>query len=126
MRFCVFVCLALAASGAVAKPLTAPEKAVIAQAVSKGLKDPQAAQFRWTDPGALTDGEVKTYCGQVNAKNSYGAYVGYVPYMAGLIVRHGKVVAAIVTGAPDAPGSSGVQATTILCGREGIDLESAQ
>lgn len=52
-------------------------------AVSKGLKDPDSAQFRGmylTREPAQSQG--KTYmvdhvCGEVNAKNGYGGYVGY-------------------------------------------------
>jgi len=44
----------------------------VEDAVKEGLKDPFSAQFR--DFFTVSSGKV---CGQVNAKNSYGAYVGW-------------------------------------------------
>ncbi len=46
------------------------------------FKDPGSAQFRgtyvirWDDKGR----EIYTLCGEVNAKNSFGAYVGFAPF----------------------------------------------
>src|SRR4030095_8302593 len=53
----------------------------------QNFKDPASAQFRdtfvirWDDKGR----EVYTLCGEVNAKNSYGAYVGYRPFFVDLL-----------------------------------------
>jgi hypothetical protein len=52
--------------------------------ITRDLKDPSSAQFRdekvyWgisKDSGA----PYSIVCGEVNAKNSYGAYVGFQPY----------------------------------------------
>lgn len=41
-------------------------------AVKKSLKDPNSAQFQ----------NVKGYCGEVNAKNSYGGYTGYKRFIS--------------------------------------------
>lgn len=59
------------------------EKTIAAaqEAVKKGLKDPDSAKFqnlRITD----YDGG-KVVCGEINAKNSYGGYVGYKRFVAG-------------------------------------------
>lgn len=51
------------------------------ETVADSLKDPESARFRGV--------AIKTYngnrivCGEVNAKNSYGGYVGYEPFVAG-------------------------------------------
>lgn len=59
-----------------------PEQAIAnAQAaVASLLKDPGSAQFRNVRINAYGDGKV--ICGEVNAKNSYGGYVGFSPFMA--------------------------------------------
>jgi len=48
--------------------------------IKKGMKDPDSAKFQNArlvdfDKGAVV-------CGEVNAKNSYGGYVGYRPFVA--------------------------------------------
>jgi hypothetical protein len=48
-------------------------------AVSKDMKDPLAVQFRNL---FLSDGQVPKLCGEVNAKNSYGAYIGFRKFIA--------------------------------------------
>jgi hypothetical protein len=45
-------------------------------AVALQLKDPESARFR----DAFVNGS--SYCGQVNAKNSYGGYVGFKRFAA--------------------------------------------
>ena len=45
------------------------------------LKDPDSARIRLTNPNP------GVYCGQYNAKNSYGGYVGYKPFMLNFTVN---------------------------------------
>jgi hypothetical protein len=49
-------------------------------AVADGLKDPGSAQFRNVAIVNYLGGQV--VCGEVNGKNSYGGYVGFVPFVA--------------------------------------------
>lgn len=47
------------------------------------LKDPESARFRnvFTKENKKEDGSISyLVCGEINAKNSYGAYVGYKPF----------------------------------------------
>jgi hypothetical protein len=44
--------------------------------LSEGLKDPMSAQVRHLRPGRYPE----SVCGEVNAKNSMGGYVGFVPF----------------------------------------------
>lgn len=46
--------------------------------VRDGLKDPESAKFGDAIYGTkpIGEDEVDSYCGEVNAKNSYGGYVG--------------------------------------------------
>lgn len=75
--------------------LTDALEAAARMAVQQTLKDPGSAQFqpaRWAfyDP---TGGTI--VCGAVNAKNSFGGYVGFAPYYA-LISQTGRPIYAQV------------------------------
>lgn len=59
----------------VPKPFTAAEKAEVRAAFADILKDPSSAEIRW-----LPVSDPMTYCGWVNAKNSYGGYTGYTAF----------------------------------------------
>lgn len=66
----------LAATAASSAPLRPADKATIAKVVKNQLKDADSAKFRWPAPRAFG-----LYCGWVNAKNSYGGYTGFEPFM---------------------------------------------
>jgi hypothetical protein len=64
-------------SGGGRRPLTPSEKKLIENAVRERLRDPESARFEWLQVVELsTDKDTNTYCGFVNAKNSFGGYVG--------------------------------------------------
>jgi len=52
--------------------------------ITENFKDPDSAKFRNVGvyKAAKGDGELSV-CGEVNAKNSYGAYVGYRSFVYG-------------------------------------------
>lgn len=50
------------------------------EAVAESLKDPSSAQFRNVRLANYMGGKV--ICGEVNAKNSYGGYVGFTRFVA--------------------------------------------
>ncbi|MEQ3679233.1 hypothetical protein [Pseudophaeobacter sp.] len=59
----------------------------IKQTAARGLKDPDSAKFRNIRKlkNSYSDGTAATLvCGEVNAKNSYGAYVGYMNFRGGM------------------------------------------
>lgn len=66
-----------------ANTLTAtPEQAAIdstKRALAYNLKDPDSAKFRNVRAGLR--GKDYMVCGEINGKNSYGAYSGYQPFM---------------------------------------------
>ena len=102
------------------KPLTPANKVQIAKAVKDILKDPDSAKFRWPKPQ-----DWGLYCGWVNAKNSYGGYTGFEPFM-------------IIGGVGSGPKSKGeflIIKTTIgsgdeeavvlsMCTKQGFDMTS--
>ncbi len=63
--------------------LSASQESQARSIISQDLKDPQSAQFRsWqTEKRLLDNGKtVLSICGEINAKNSYGAYTGFRPF----------------------------------------------
>ncbi|QOZ55876.1 hypothetical protein [Bradyrhizobium sp. CCBAU 53338] len=73
------------------RPLTDAEKKIIANTYGNRLKDPQSAQYRW--PNLIkAQAEGPDYCFQVNAKNSYGGYVGFQTVLGSVTQRNGTIV----------------------------------
>ncbi|WP_448035161.1 hypothetical protein [Bradyrhizobium liaoningense] len=71
--------------------LTDVEKRVITSAYESRLKDPLSAQYRW--PNLIkTQADAPDYCFQVNAKNSYGGYVGFQAVLGSVTQRNGTIV----------------------------------
>jgi len=68
--------------------LSATQLKKLKAAVSEDFKDPGSAQFRKIE---LMDGRNAKqpgegiYCGEVNAKNSYGAYTGFMPFVGAVV-----------------------------------------
>lgn len=70
--------IALIALSALAGPAFADDEVAISDAktvVVRTFKDPDSAQFR--NIVIRDSGKRRAVCGEVNAKNSYGGYVGY-------------------------------------------------
>jgi hypothetical protein len=69
------------------------EKAVqLAQeSVSHDMKDPDSTKFRnvlYTQKGEKEDGSVSgVVCGEVNSKNSFGAYSGFSPFVVVITMK---------------------------------------
>jgi hypothetical protein len=55
------------------------------RAITQNLKDPDSALFR---DMFLSNKELPTLCGEMNAKNSYGGYVGYKKFFYNRIASH--------------------------------------
>ncbi len=73
------------AASAQAATLTADQQTVVDKAkalLTRDFKDPLSAQWR----GLFLRGD-KTLCGEVNAKNSFGAYVGFHRFYVVLSMR---------------------------------------
>jgi hypothetical protein len=86
-------------AGAQARELTAQEKSVIGSALAKDFRDPSSAEFEWTPWQDLASGDATVmYCGEVNAKGVSGNYEGYIPYLAAVLVKSGRIADAILIG----------------------------
>lgn len=124
MRIAV-MCMAAALVGSApalalpGKPLTAAHKKQIASAVKQQLKDPESAQFRWPAPHKFG-----LYCGWVNAKNSYGGYTGFQPFMIMGGVGDGPKSDGSFLVMDTTIGSSGDDQTIVLkmCSDHGFDM----
>lgn len=79
------------------RDLTAAEKAALGQSIAKGLKDPDSARFQWLRFPKAPRGDSVTWCGMVNAKNSYGGYTGSKPFMALVLVKNGRPVGGVLS-----------------------------
>jgi len=82
--------LAIAAHADDAKNLIEVTK----QAVAQSMKDPDSAQFKNM---AVIDGKTRAVCGEVNARNSYGGYVGFRQFYkwedsANVIIKKGDPI----------------------------------
>ena len=82
-----------------ARELTATKKASLIQ------RSPEASSTRnlldslghlWDEPA--TGDRATYYCGTVNAKGADGKYGGYVPYLAAVFLKSGKIVDAVLVG----------------------------
>lgn len=100
------------------RALSQEEQKIIQDSVRGGLKDPDSAQFKM--PPINEDGAPDIYCGQVNAKNSYGGYAGYVPFMS-TVTRNGGKVTWSSTMLPDSSQFGGVVMQG-MCSQKGYSL----
>jgi hypothetical protein len=74
--------------------LTEAEKRIIADAYGRDLRDPKSAQYEWAPfPLKLKGNEtVSMYCFRANAKNGYGAFVGYKLIVGRVDLSAGKII----------------------------------
>jgi hypothetical protein len=80
--------------------LTAAQVKIIQAGVRRDLKDPDSAKFgNQVLAAKRINGDI-TACGTVNAKNSYGGYVGESPFIA--TFRDGKVIDTATASGRDA------------------------
>lgn len=80
--------------------LTEEEEVAVKSWVSNALKDGDSAKFKLGDKVISINGEPEpVYCGLVNAKNSYGAYSGWVIFKS-FVARnaYGKIIAPVEIG----------------------------
>ena len=64
-------------------PVEDPEQAFVAAALSEGLRDPGSAEFRRWQGFDLSNGD-RVVCGQINATNGFGGFVGFSAFFVRL------------------------------------------
>jgi hypothetical protein len=81
-------------------PLPPPAQQSVSRAVADQMKDPNSAEFRnWH---AFESQSGLLVCGEVNAKNSFGGYVGFTHFVA-----HATADGKLLGGAALASGPNG-------------------
>jgi hypothetical protein len=69
--------------------------------IASDMKDPESSKFRdlhFVRAGEKQDGTVDGYvCGEINSKNSYGAYAGYTPFYIFLSMKSKGIFSSGVT-----------------------------
>jgi hypothetical protein len=63
--------------------VTSSQTRAVEAAVRDALKDPNSAMFRHPFQGSTDESGTIFICGFVNARNSFGGYVGDTPFIAG-------------------------------------------
>ena len=82
-------------------PMTPDQTASIQKLIEGKLRDPASAQFRGLR--ALRAEQTLYVCGEVNARNGFGGYTGYVPFIVtSQNERGGRVTADLAREPTDA------------------------
>lgn len=99
------------------RPATEPEIAIVQKAMESSLKDPESMRLQNVRFGPNKTKGMQTVCGEVNAKNGFGGYVGFRGFYAVYIANtnKGNPVAAVI-GMDD--GRTNV--ASIMCKDEGL------
>jgi hypothetical protein len=102
------------------RELTPTEKSILAKEFSKSLKDPDSAKFEWTKvPKNWSGKSTLDYCATLNARNSFGGYVGFQPFVGLIITAGGKIAGGSITGLASNAGER--QLVTEMCAKKGLD-----
>lgn len=80
------LCVTVAAYGQQAPKLN---EGALKESMDEHLKDASSARFRNIQYKPSNAAGMWNMCGEVNAKNSFGGYGGYEPFL-GFVVREGK------------------------------------
>lgn len=86
--------------GVLAAGVSDTEIDAVKTAMEDRLADPFSAQFRDFKTSASDDGS-KTVCGRVNAKNKFGAYVGFRYFIGMIFDRPGSKQLAYIVAIDD-------------------------
>jgi hypothetical protein len=102
-----------------ARELTEREIKVISGGLAVDLKDPASVSFWWSwiKPPVDPNGAV-TYCAALNARNSFGGYIGRSPFIAVVGFKNGVASSAYLSGIAS-DNTSKSQAVLIMCERAG-------
>lgn len=108
MRYLVsllfWVALSIAGS-AMASEIPKIDEDALREAMDDVLKDSESARFRRLEIFKDKDADtLYVICGEVNAKNSYGAYSGYTPFMGFRATQTNGKVSYMILGVSEASG----------------------
>jgi hypothetical protein len=109
------------------RDLTPEERTILASLLSRQMKDPNAAQFRWGRIGPPNEVGRSYYCAMVNGKNSYGGYIGYQPFSTIVQFDGGKIAGIRLENTMFASDADSGSADVVksVCHNFGLDPYSA-
>lgn len=81
---CAIVAVAFPAIAATPVDLLPGQQAIVQKVITKALIDPRSAKFSTLSAVQHDNGDFQV-CGTVNAKNSFGGYVGATPFVGRLV-----------------------------------------
>lgn len=128
MDLAMLTLLAATAAAALAtesprRPMPPRDRAIISAAIGARLRDGESARYRW--PDEYPDGAI--YCGFYNAKNAFGAYVGFLPFM--ILGVHangprgdGRYIVSEMRLATEDPDDAASGIVRRMCAENGFDL----
>ena len=106
------------------RELTSTEKALLTKGLAKTLKDPDSAKFEWTkipkEELWPKSRNAFDYCATVNAKNSYGGYIGFQPFIGIVTTAGGKITGGYTTAIASADQTDSAFITD-TCAKKGLD-----
>lgn len=77
------------------RPLAPAERAGVIKAIRQTLNDPGSAQFRWLPLVMRPGAREQMYCGLYNAKNQFGGYGRFRPFIVRLSPGQGATLVSI-------------------------------
>jgi hypothetical protein len=109
------------------RELAPAEKALLAKGFAKNLKDPDSAKFEWVKvPKAWSNnGGGFDYCATLNAKNSYGGYIGYQPFIGFVMTSGTKITGGYITAVSGSDATER-QIVNDMCAKKGLDPSPRQ
>lgn len=109
-KYCVGTLITLLALAGHAAPQV--NQNALRAAMSDSLKDSESARFK--DIKLKQDGDIWLICGQVNSKNSFGAYPGFSPFFVmGVSGTPGRPISTFI-------GPTLGEVAEIRCAQDGI------
>jgi hypothetical protein len=98
------------------------EKKIVQAGIASSLKDPDSIQMRWTPfRASQKPDDVVNYCGTYNAKNSYGGYIGFKPFVASVVTKQSKIESVVLQNAGNYSQDIIDTAVMSVCTKDGLD-----
>jgi hypothetical protein len=105
------------------RELTPEEKAVLAEAFSAGLNEPDSVKFKWTKIPVLSGVGRRTfdYCAQINVKDESGRYRGMQPFLATIVVENGAITGGTIASLNTDNRPENRDVVPSLCRQKGLN-----
>jgi len=110
--FLLFAGFMVSCGGAIAQAPPKVNERALRAALEETLKDSESARFRQIKHKPSGSRGIWTICGEVNAKNGYGGYAGYEPFVGTAAKETSAPVEYLILGVGEAAG--------LLCKKEGL------